>query len=188
MTKNTKNIFSSAWVVNILCSIIATIIISAATALYKQINLLEALKLLFKTLLTWISTILTFKVPVYIILLVIVFLIIAIESYSKFFATKEDNLPKWLKYTRTHYKNWVLKWEYHLGYGNKFNITNIHPICECGCELSAKQQYGNTYYGGGIFICPKCENTYPPLENSTLDDFRKILIHDINTENYPQNL
>lgn len=188
MGKSIKKILSNTWVVSILCSIIATIIVSTATALYKQINLLEALKLLFKTLLTWISNILIFRVPVYIILLVILFLIFAIEIYLKFSTAKEVNSPKWLNYTRTRYKNWVLKWEYRLSYGNKYKIENLHPICECGCELSKKNRQGNSYYSNGILVCPKCGNTYPLLENSTLEDFQKILIHDIDTENYHENL
>jgi uncharacterized protein YbaR (Trm112 family) len=81
-----------------------------------------------------------------------------------------------------------MKWEYCLGYNNKYNIENVHPICECGCELSVKKQHNNMYHSNGIFVCPKCGNTYPLLENSTLEDFEKILIHDINTENYLHNL
>lgn len=179
-----KKYFSNAWVIGILGSIIATFIISAITAIYKKINIIQAIK----QLLTWVIAFLTFRIPLYIILIVIVCIAIAAKICIVVLTAKECEKPKWLKYTKTKYKNWFMTWEYHLNYDNKYNIENLRPICECGCELSNRESINNVYYSVGVLVCPKCENTYPPIDSNALEDFNKILIHDIKNEKYPNDL
>lgn len=179
-----KKVLSNVWVIGVFSPIIGTIIISAFTALIKQINFFVALKLI----LMWIVKVITFRIPLYIIIIVILSLFFAIKVYVKIQDSKESNLPKWLKYTKIQYKNWFMAWEYELNYDNKYKIESVRPICKCGCELSFKESYKNAFYGNGVLVCPKCESTYPPLERSSLEDFYKILIHDINVGNYPQDL
>ena len=184
---NIKKLLSNPWAISILSPILVAIIISIYTALSKKINFLDALQLLSKTFFAWIISFFTFSVPIYIILIVLILLLIALKIYVEISEVKTNNSPKWLTYTKTHYKNWIIRWEYRLDYNNKYHIENLRPICQCGCELTVKDRYKNTYYSIGIFVCPKCGNTYPPLEDDTLEDFNKILFHDINTENYPHN-
>jgi len=179
-----KKVLLNTWVISIFSPIVTAIIISGFTALIKQINFFEALKLLF----SWIVKAITFRIPLYAIVLVVMFLIMVLKVYIKIEDAKESNLPKWLSYTKAHYKDWVLKWEYQLGYDNKYEIEKLRPICQCGCELSQKSNHNNTYYTSRRPICPNCENIYPPIDSSVLEDFEKILIHNINTENYPQDL
>ena len=178
--KRVKKILANIWVISIVSPIITAIIISVFTALIKQINFFEA----FKLLLSWIFRIFTFRIPLYVFVLIILF-IIFIYLYVKIEETKESNLPNWLNYTKEHYKSWIFKWEYSLGY-NKYEIKNLRPICRCGCELSIKDEYKNKWYSRGILVCPNCGNTYPTLDRDTLDDFQKILIHSINMGDYPE--
>lgn len=182
--KKIKKIFSNAWVVGILGSIIATIILSAITAMYQKINIIKALKQVF----CWVFSVFTYKVPIYAIILVIIGFFIITEVLIAVKSPKTNNLPKWIKYTKQSYKSWIFTWDYHLTYNNKYNIEELRPICQCGCELSYKEEVGNIYYGNGILVCPKCQSTYPSIDDSIIEDVKKILIHNIKTEDYPHAL
>lgn len=178
--KRIKKILLNPWTIGIFSPIIATSI----TAKVKQIKFFEALKLL----LSWLIKIITFRVPLYLIVLGILFFIVIINISVKIEERKEENRPKWLNYTTDSYKDWIFKWQYNINYYNQCKIENLRPVCQCGCELSMKDDYKNRYYGRGILLCPNCENTYPTMDIDTLDDFEKILIHKINTGNYPTDI
>jgi hypothetical protein len=182
--KKIKKIFSNAWVVGILGSIIATIILSAITAMYQNINIIQALKQVFH----WALSVFTYKVPIYAIILVIIGLFIIAEVLIAVKSPKTNNLPKWLKYTKASCKSWIFTWEYQLSYNKEYSIEKLRPICQCGCELSFKEKFGNTYYSNGVLVCPKCQSTYPSIDDSIIEDVKKILIHNIKTEDYPHDL
>jgi len=182
--KKTKKVLSNTWIISIFSPIITTIIISAFTAFIKQINFFDA----FKLLLSWILKMITFRVPLYVIALAIILFVLVIYLYVKTEETKESNLPNWLNYTKEQYKSWTFKWEYYLGYNNKYEIKDLRPVCQCGCELSMKDKHKNRWYNEGILLCPNCENTYPTLNRDVLEDFEKKLIHSIKTGNYPENI
>lgn len=109
-----KKILSNTWVVSILCSIIATAIISIVTSIHKEINIFGVILLVIKILWKWILTILTFKVPVFIILFIIIGFFIVFKIYDSFSSKKEDNFPKWLAYKKSNYKKWIFVWDYKL--------------------------------------------------------------------------
>lgn len=182
--KKLKKVLLNTWVISVISPIITAIIISAFTAFVNQINFFDA----FKLLLSWILKIVTFRIPLYVVAVGIILFILAIYLYARIEESKESNLSIWLNYTNDKYKSWTFKWEYYLGYNNKYEIKNIRPICQCGCELSMKDEYRNRWYSRGILLCPNCENTYPTMDRDIIEDFEKILIHKINTENYPKNI
>lgn len=175
-----KKVLSNSWAI----SVGSSLIVIAITALVKKINFFESLKLL----LSWFIKIITFRVPLYLIVLGILFFIVIINISVKIEERKEENRPKWLNYTTDSYKDWIFKWQYNINYYNQCKIENLRPVCQCGCELSEKNNYNNVYYSLGRLICPNCEKIYPIMDIDTLEDFQKILIHKIDTGNYPKDL
>jgi len=181
--KNFKKLLLNPWIIGVFTPIIAL----ALAAVIKKINIIEASKWLFSTILNFTIDILTFKISIYVIVLISLGIFIAVKIYFKIDEVKEVNKSKWLAYTKNHYEKWNLTWQYDLQYDNKYQINNIRPICKCGCELIMKNKLGNISYGSGILFCPKCKNTYPLLDEDTLKDFRYILEYDIKNGQCPDN-
>ena len=187
-----KKIFKNGWIFNITCSIIATIVIWVVTLIYNNIDILSAAKLVFTTACNIVVFALAFKIPLYIILILISALIMVLAVYSKFSNSKEESLPTFLKCTSTTYRQWIFKWEFKFNtYLKKYEIINTRPICQCGCELSQNQNSiessgFRTNYSYGTLICPKCSNTYPRISDEDILDFEKVLIHDL-TNNTNEN-
>jgi hypothetical protein len=177
-----KKFFSNCWVVGISCSVIAFFITSVITAINKKINIIQAIIHVFY----WILDIFTCRIPLYMVIIIILLLIIVFKIYSVF--NNMDYKPKWLNYTKEQYKDWFMKWEYELTYYNKYRITNLRPVCECGCDLSNNYNLDYRQYHRELLVCPKCEKTYPHISESIVENFQKILDYNIRNENYPKTV
>lgn len=170
-----KKVLLNPWTIAILSPIITTVIV----AIVKDINFIEAIKYIVNI----IKIILDYKISVKMIALIVIILYIALRIYIKVLEFKEQQNPRWLNYTKDKYKEWYFKWEYGK-YCNTYNIKNIRPICECGCGLTYKERHHNTYYSNGVLICPKCDNSYNAINDEIINDFKTILYHNIETDNY----
>lgn len=180
-----KRILSNTWVVGILCSIIATGIVSVVTSVHKEINIVQAVILVLKTLWCWVLAVLTFKVPMYAILIAIIGLIFGLKILASYSSSKQNNSPQWLKYKKAPYKSWIFTWEYQIDIFSKtYEIEHLRPICQCGCALSC---IGDLYYDNMRLSCPKCGQQYPPISEYDISDFKKVLIHDIQNDLYAKD-
>ncbi|PHV69245.1 hypothetical protein CS063_16795 [Sporanaerobium hydrogeniformans] len=135
----------------------------------------------------WILTILTFKVPVFVIILIIIGLWVVKKIYNSFSSEKVDNSPQWLNYKKSKYKKWIFAWDYNLNsYLRQYEIIHLRPVCQCGCELSKNANGSTVHYSYGTLICPKCGKTYPEIYEEDILDFKKVLLYDINNDLYPK--
>lgn len=142
-------------------------------------------KITFNEIIKYINNILNYTVSVKTILIFLgVFLGIILVIFIFMNKDNENNDLEWLKYTKDTYKDWILEWRYNLINYRTYNIVNIHPICECGCKLTGKRKYGNTYYSNGILICPNCNKSYPMINEEAIEDFKLIIERNIKVHNY----
>lgn len=174
MVQKFKKILLSPWVIAVLSPIITTSIV----AIIKGINFIDAIKYIVNI----IKIVLDYKISVKIIAIIIL-LYIVLRIYIKILELKEEGKPKWLKYTQDIYKGWHFKWEYSKGY-DTYSIKNLRLICEYGCGLSIKGRHYSTYYSNGVLVCPKCDRTYNSIDEEIISDFKTILSHNIETNNY----
>lgn len=177
-----KKFFSNSIVIGVLISVISALIISAITALYKQINILQGIKQVFQ----WIISFFSYKLPIYGFLLIIIGLIFIKKIIKRTKKTGESNEREWLNYKKDYYKNWVFAWDYYLTSNYQYAMKDLRPICNCGCELSLKGSVGNTFYTNGVLVCPKCNSTYPYLDGEIMEDFKKIVGYNIKNSKYPK--
>lgn len=175
MVQKFKRILLSPWTIAVLSPIITTSIV----AIIKGINFIDAIKYIINI----IKIVLDYKISVKTIAIIIILLYIVLRIYIKILELKEEGKPKWLNYTQDIYKGWHFKWEYTKGY-DTYSIKNLRPICECGCGLSIKERHHNTYYSNGVLVCPKCDRTYNSIDEEIISDFKTILSHNIETNNY----
>lgn len=175
MLQKFKKALLNPWIIAIISPIITTSIV----AIVKDINFIEAIKYILIT----IKAILDYKISVKIIALIVIILYIVLKIYIMISEFKEEQNPKWINYTKDIYKEWHFTWEYDKYY-NTYNIKNIRPICECGCGLNHKGRHHNRYYSNGVLVCPKCDNSYNSVNDEIINDFRTILYHNIQTNNY----
>lgn len=173
--KNIKKIILNPW----LIAIIAPIITTGIVAVIKEVNFGQATKYIFNI----IINILNYKVSIKIILIVVAILILVFLMYIKLINFKEEQKPAWINYTKDRYKEWFFKWTYIKVY-NKYSIEDITPICKCGCILSRKDRHNNRYYSNGVLVCPKCNSSYSNLDIDDINDFKAIIYHNIETNNY----
>jgi uncharacterized protein YbaR (Trm112 family) len=99
---------------------------------------------------------------------------------------EKSNTPEWLNYKKDYYKNWKFTWDYYLNSNYQYAMKDLRPICKCGCELSLKDRVGNTCYSNGVLVCPKCNTTYPSLDEEIIDDFKKIANYNIRNDKFPK--
>lgn len=175
MLQKLKKTLLNPWIIAILSPIITTSIV----AIVKDINFIEGIKYILSV----IKVILDYKISVKVIALIVIILCIVLKIYVVISELKEEHNPKWLSYTKDAYKEWYFKWEYSKYY-SEYDIKNIRPICECGCGLNYKHRHHDRYYSNGVLVCPKCDNSYNSVNNEIINDFKAILYHNIETNNY----
>lgn len=139
--------------------IITGIISGVITAKIQDINFLEALWLIIKVIFNFFLNLLTFKIPLWIIL-IIIFVIIGIikiliiinDSKNKIESKKMEIKKVFQDYTEDYYDDIKYRWNWYESYDG-VQITNLHPICECGCDL--EYDMFDSY-----IICPDCKKRY----------------------------
>jgi len=121
---------------------------------YKE-PFLTTVKKIFSSIYQIITTILTFKINVGMILLTIFILIGVLFLIDKIFYSKVTEPikdPNFLSYKQDILKRWLWTWDYKQG-SNGYVIINVKPLCiKDETPLVNNDKYG--------LICPRCETRY----------------------------
>lgn len=144
----------------IIGTVIADIISSIVLSLVNRIDLWNATLLMWEKIVYFFRNILLFKVPVWIIF-VIILIIISIKYIVNRTINKENDInikeTKYKEYTEDTYGGRKYSWDY-IEYGNNIRIDDFKPICpRCGGNLIEKYQIRNSYYGREKLFCPNCQ-------------------------------
>ncbi|MCL2470707.1 MAG: hypothetical protein FWF25_03065 [Propionibacteriaceae bacterium] len=165
------------WTIGVGSILIASIITSGFKAVVSQVSPLAALK--------WfghgIVAILMFGIPIYVVLLVVLLVIIALDVATRPLQTPVAvSQPDYLSYTTTTYKRWTLRWGYRERLDpRRYEIRDVRPVCSCDCELGP-------YHSLPIpaLECPRCGKRYPVFSPEDADNAAKVIEHDIRHETY----
>lgn len=165
-----KKYFKSIWLVFII-PIVTGVISGVITAKIEKINFISALVIMFEKIVSFILDILTFKVPIWIIVIgifIIIFIIkilIYIEDSNKNLEHQKENEKRVFKdYTEDEYEGIRYKWEWNEKY-NGIEMINLHPVCECGCIF-------NYSLYDSYLKCPDCKKRY--RNNVDLDSAMRV--------------
>lgn len=118
MNKENKkeNILLHPWIVGSGTGLISSILFVGITALVKKIDFIKAFLLIIKNIYSFFVLVLTFKISLWIILLVIFFIFVLLFILSKFLQ-KQSNVnkfPDWYyNYKIDEFKGYLFKWNYY---------------------------------------------------------------------------
>lgn len=184
-----KKVLWNSWTIGIGGSIIGGLALSWITAMARKVNLWEG----FIAVVTWIwraiVAVITFRVPVWIILIAVGMVILigkAIFNARK--ADAEETRSSFRAYTKDKIKFWVFEWEYLSGGdGEPDSIRRLRPVCEeCFCDLLLDEH--DRLYGIYRLYCPNCRREYPNVSHSAKSEIEQIIIHRVKSKEYQNSL
>ncbi len=162
------------WFSSVMLTSLLSVLI---TAFVEKINLFVALLLVLKWISTAVLFVLTFRIPVWIIISVVflVFILVKLIATRK----KKPDEP-WKQYKMDCFKKWLFEWKYSIRGG----IIGLEAICKkCKCLLSSSNE--RHYHDPNRHLyCPNCDSKYDSISNKMLSDVKKIIINRIESGEY----
>ena len=136
MKKYLKTIFL-IFIIPIVTGIISGVI----TSKVENIDFVSALSVIIKKTFSFILKILTLKISIWIVL-IILFVVIGVikilnlisDNNNDIEAKKEELKKVFKNYTEDYYDGIKYVWDWYEMY-NGIKMTNLHPVCECGCDF-----------------------------------------------------
>lgn len=173
-----KKFLNNKWVFTILTGMLTIVGGAILTKIIDKISIGEAIVKVWTTLVKWIQSIFTFKIPVWFILIMFI-VICVIRSISKKQIKQDPN--DFRNYTKDSWKQWTFAWEYRIDErGDNYILQRtFEPICSCGCLLSERREKrtnrGTMYSARGFLYCPVCKKYYDkPTEEEMEEAFLVI--------------
>lgn len=192
MKKIFKKVLSNQWTIAFIPPLILAIITPIFVSWVNNINLIESFYLIFIFLKNSFLSLLNYKVPLWVILIIILFKFI-LNLMRKFWKNKKSSYkreyPNWYyNFREMKFKDWLFIWNYdmHLYSDNIIDFSDLKPICDCKCNLLKKSKIGNRYYNSPVLQCPNCKKIYNNPKMEDIDEIKCLILHKINTE-YVQN-
>ena len=160
----------------ILAPLIVEIMLAITLAVFKEINFASALWLTIKKTGELLYEIVTFKISLWVVILVI-FVFVAFKKILNEIIHKTPSKSQcdilMETYNEDIYEGINYRWEWYNS-SNGPQISNLTPICKCGCELD--------YYMFDPYVeCPECKKIYSNTINESsaervfVNRFRKKL-------------
>ncbi|WP_010249237.1 hypothetical protein [Acetivibrio cellulolyticus] len=169
MIKYLKNLFSGV-LEKTLVVIISTAVLSGALLVFFGKYIFAFIKLIPSFILKF----LTFGIPVWIILVVLLILFVVLKVYIAY----QDSIFKaksFLQYREDVFDSLIYKWNYFEDYGGKYDITEVRVFCpHCKCQM---------IYDGYILKCINCGLIHNK-DLKTENEIKILIYHKLNTKEY----
>ena len=154
--------------------IIAPLIVGVILIKIENGKLFSDIMKFLKTIVNFIFSIFTIKIPLWLIIIIIIVTIFIIYTIKKV-KKSEQNLKKKTSlphedYTEDYYEGLKYEWTWYRGFEG-LEIENIHPICECGCSFNYE------FYDRKL-TCPDCKKEYP--NNVDIESAEKVFVNRYN--------
>ena len=152
-----------AVVIFILANIICPIFVSK----FENIDFKNAFAIMWKKIFEVIGNILTFSIPVWVIIIIIVILYIILRIYLKIDEAKDEDESWYKNYSSDIYNGLLYEWRYNR-IGNQTEIKDVTPVCvECKGNILPKDAGYKT-----VLYCPNCNKTYKNPDREEYDSAR----------------
>ena len=147
-------------------ALISTFVGFALTVLYdilKGKQILTTIAIVLKSIWSCIINFFNFDLKVWWVLVGIIAIVFILWIVAEISSTINEE-PNFTKYTEDTIQGWKWKWYWKKNYYGKYEIENLHPVCDsCGTALAYKHDYQNNLY------CVRCGRMYNsdklPIEN-----------------------
>lgn len=135
--------------------ILANIICPIFVSKFENIDFKNAFAIMWKKIFEFIGNILTFSIPVWVIIIIIAILYIILRIYLKIDEAKDEDESWYKNYSSDIYNGLLYEWRYNR-IGNQIEIKDVTPICaECKGNILPRDVGYNT-----ALYCPNCQKTY----------------------------
>lgn len=183
MKKNLKKFLANQWTIAIIAPLLLAVVTPIWVSIWKKINIWESIKLIGIFLKNVAINTLSYKVPVWIIIISIIAILLILIIIFKILYFKNSK-PNWYyEFREMTREDWHFKWDYFFDSDKKaYSSRNIRPICSCKCSLIPKSNIGGDYYSEKRLLCPNCGKVYNIPNIETLNEVRALIDYTINYE------
>lgn len=132
-----------------------------------KLVLINLIRIMWNTIFKFVSTILKFNIPVWIIFLIVFLVYIALKIIIRIEECRNSDNNWYREYTEEYYKGVLYNWSYYIDFEGKLDLKNFTPICiYCRGNLTKTSHYGNSHYMIPKLYCPNCNKVLktPPSE------------------------
>lgn len=152
-----KKILKSFWLV-IIAPILVTIIGGLILTRIEDVKFLEGVTSFILLIWNFAKSILSYSIPVWVIILIIGALFMILLFISKFKALNQPRKISWYEdYNEEKYKGVLYSWDYVTNYG-EVSIKHLRPICQkCKGELTEAPSSRGSYRMYLQLFCPNCD-------------------------------
>lgn len=152
-----KKIIKSIWfwfLLPVLVTVVGGLILSKL----ENVDIFEGMLNFLKWIYNGFIFILTINIPLWVLLLIDIFLFIILSIISKIIDNNHINVKRWYEdYNDDIYEGIRYAWNYSELY-NEIKIKNFRAVCnKCKGELIKRSSYGNHHYGTAQNYCPNCD-------------------------------
>lgn len=175
-----KKILKKVSISTIIMSIsafILPIIQGIITHKLEDFNYFYMLKNTMFGMLKWIVILITFSIPLWLILIIIV--IIVIYKYYSNIYNYYNRDKRFRLYKTQSYDGLIYTWKYNSKNGKNI-VEDIKPICECGFDLIVESTYKGKYKYKGYLICPNCNKGYKNNFEQNKEALKRLVIFKYN--------
>ena len=171
-----KKVIKSIWFWFLL-PVLVTVVGGLILAKLENIKIYEGILTFLKWIYNGIIFILSINIPLWVLLLIGIFLFIILSIISKIIDNNHINVKRWYEdYTDDIYKGVRYAWSYS-ELGNEINPENFRPVCnKCKGELIQKRTHGNYHYGTEQNFCPNCDKILKTPDYEDIDT-AKVYVH-----------
>lgn len=167
---STKERFYQKWYhITLTFPIIGSVVASSIYSLIEKKSFIVVLSLVCNWVFKMFILILTYTIPVWVIIIAFISLLLILLLASKLNA-KEIVQPH-LQYTQDIFKQWKWYWGYDLK-NDKIIITGLKPECP---ECHVFMHYFNDIYGYSA-SCPNCGTTFDNRNSESVADIKMLII------------
>lgn len=152
-----KKILKSFWLV-IIAPILVTVIGGLILTKIEDVKFLEGVTSFVLLIWNFVKSILSYSIPVWVIILIIVALFMILLIISKFQTLNQPRKVSWYEnYNEEKYKGVLYSWNYVTNYG-EVSIKHLRPICpNCRGELTEVPSSRGSYHMYLQLFCPNCD-------------------------------
>ena len=161
---------TKASIITAVVAVAINVISSIIYSLVQDVDFATAFIELWKIIIDFIVSVLSFKITIWQLLIGIFLFVLALLIYESKTKKNEQEIPDFMQYTSGIYKGINYHWELDR-YSNTLRINNIQPICDCGSFLTTKRNYRNAHYGQPKLYCVNCDKIIEPqFDQEILED------------------
>jgi len=121
---------------------------------FKTIPVLNSVLSFFIIIKNFITSILRYKIEVWIVLVIAAFAILLLYLLKN---VNIEKPPAYATYTEDQFKSWVWRWQYD----SLWQVSNLAPYCPvCKVELITRSIQHRDMYWPAHAMCPKCERQW----------------------------